>query len=41
MRGAAAVEIYIRGKRQKTIEVECLWQKFTPAKDGSRARETG
>ena len=41
MRGAAAVEIYIRGKRQKTGKVECLWQKLTPAKDGSRAKGTG
>ena len=41
MRGTAAVEICNGGKRQKTEKVECLWQKLTPAKDGSRAKGTG
>ena len=39
--GAADVEIYKCGKRQKTGKVECLRQKITPAEDGSRAKGTG
>jgi hypothetical protein len=41
MWGTAAVEICSGGKRQKTNKVEYLWQKFTPARDGSRAIGTG
>jgi len=41
MRGTVAAEIWGRGKRQKTEKVEGLWQKITPAKDGSRATGTG
>jgi hypothetical protein len=41
MWGAAAVEIWNSGKRQKTSKVECLWQEITQAKDGSRAKGTG
>ena len=40
MWGAAAVEIWKCGKRQKTIKVECPWQNITQAKDGSRVKGT-
>ena len=41
MRGAAAVEIYWSGKRQKTAKVECFQQKITLAGNGSRAKGMG
>ena len=40
VRGTAAVDVFVRGKRQKAIKAECPWQNITQAKDGSRARGT-
>ena len=39
--GAAAVEICLGGKRQKTGKVKCHWQSITLASDGSRVKGTG
>jgi hypothetical protein len=41
MWSAAAVQTFFRGKRQKTVKVECFQQKITLVGNGSRAKGMG